>query len=50
MLENALFYGKKGKIAEALEVPPPTPRWPPAVRGSASRPPTSYFRHLFQLL
>jgi len=50
MLENYLFFGKTGKIAEALGGSAPKPHWFPEARCSATRPPSCYSRHLFQVL
>jgi len=46
-----LYFLKKkiGKIAVALGAPPPNPRWPPAVRGSAPRPSSCYFLSIYGL-
>jgi len=49
-LKMLYFWKKTRKIAAALGVEPPNPHWPPAAGSSASRPPSCYSRHLFQLL
>jgi len=50
MLENVLFFGKNWKNRRSVWIPPPNPRWPPAVGGSDPTPPSCYSRHLIQLL
>jgi len=43
------FLEKAGKIAAALEAPPPNPRSPSAVGGSAARPPGCYSHSIYML-